>query len=215
VPDIALIDPVPLTTLTSELTAYTGMDALTHAAEAYVSNASSPVTDVQALESIRLMNTYLQSAQKDPDNLGYRYHTMHGSLFAGLAFSNASLGAVHAMAHSLGGLSDLPHGECNALLLEHVIAYNYDACSDRYETIGKVMNACCSGLDRSERKKRVIAAVASLREGLGVTETLQDLGVTKNDIPALARNAMRDPCMATNPRKPTVAEIERIYEKAL
>ncbi|NMB77487.1 MAG: iron-containing alcohol dehydrogenase, partial [Methanomicrobiales archaeon] len=118
VPDIALVDPVPLTSLTPELTAHTGMDAITHSVEAYVSNASSPVTDLQAMESIRLMNEHLLPAFKNPHSLEERYQTMLGSLFAGLAFSNASLGAVHAMAHSLGGYSDLPHGECNALLLE-------------------------------------------------------------------------------------------------
>ena len=216
VPDIALIDPVPLTTLSPELTAHTGMDAITHSVEAYVSNASSPVTDLQALESIRLMHESLFPAQAEPEHLGHRYRTMLGSLYAGLAFSNASLGAVHAMAHSLGGLSDLPHGECNALLLEHVIAYNFEACPDRYATIGKIMGVDFGGNAGPEEKKRlIIAAVASLRERLGVTETLGDLGVTGKDIPALAKNAMHDPCMATNPRTPTQADIERIYSDAL
>jgi alcohol dehydrogenase len=216
VPDVALIDPVPLTTLSPELTAHTGMDAITHSVEAYVSNASSPVTDLQALESIRLMHESLFPAQADPGHLGHRYRTMLGSLYAGLAFSNASLGAVHAMAHSLGGFSDLPHGECNALLLEHVIAYNFGACPGRYETIGKIMGVDSGGNDGPEEKKRmIIAAITSLREQLGVTETLGDLGVTGKDIPALARNAMHDPCMATNPRTPTQADIERIYSDAL
>ena len=108
------------------------MDALTHSVEAYVSNASSPVTDIHALESIQLMHTYLPLAVEHPKKLEWRYQTMLGSLFAGLAFSNASLGAVHAMAHSLGGFSDLPHGECNALLLAHVMEFNYPACPGRF-----------------------------------------------------------------------------------
>ena len=132
VPDIALVDPEPLLTLSKELTAHTGMDALTHSVEAYVSNASSPVTDIHALESIQLMHTYLPLAVEHPKKLEWRYQTMLGSLFAGLAFSNASLGAVHAMAHSLGGFSDLPHGECNALLLAHVMEFNYPACPGRF-----------------------------------------------------------------------------------
>jgi len=102
VPDIALVDPEPLLTLSKELTAHTGMDALTHSVEAYVSNASSPVTDMYALESIQIVNTYLPRAVEELKKLEWRYQTMLGSLFAGLAFSNASLGAVHAMAHSLG-----------------------------------------------------------------------------------------------------------------
>ena len=215
VPDIALIDPLPLTTLNPELTAHTGMDAITHSIEAYVSNASSPVTDVNAFESIRLMQAYLHHAAKSPKNIEYRYQTMLGSLLAGLAFSNASLGAVHAMAHSLGGFSDLPHGECNALLLQHVMAFNFPACPKRYEDIGDALGMDLTGLSLTDKKEKILSGIAVLRETLGVTETLGDLGVTRQDIPALARNAMHDPCMATNPRRPTLKDIERIYEEAL
>ncbi|HXX55344.1 MAG TPA: alcohol dehydrogenase-like regulatory protein ErcA [Methanoregula sp.] len=215
VPDIALIDPVPLTTMDRDLTAHTGMDAITHSVEAFVSNASSPVTDVNALESIRLMNAHLKRAAKNTKNLEHRYKTMLGSLLAGLAFSNASLGAVHAMAHSLGGFSDLPHGECNALLLQHVIAFNFPACPKRYEEIGSALSLDLTGQSPSGKRETIVAGIAALRENLGVTETLGDLGVTKKDIPVLARNAMQDPCMATNPRHPTQKEIERIYEEAL
>jgi alcohol dehydrogenase class IV len=215
VPDIALIDPLPLTTLNPELTAHTGMDAITHSIEAYVSNASSPVTDVNAFESIRLMQAYLHRAVKSPKNIEYRYQTMLGSLLAGLAFSNASLGAVHAMAHSLGGFSDLPHGECNALLLQHVMAFNFPACPKRYEDIGIALGMDLAGLSLTDKKEKILSGIAALRETLGVTETLGDLGVTKQDIPSLAQNAMHDPCMATNPRRPTLKDIERIYEEAL
>jgi len=215
VPDIALIDPVPLTTLPASLTISTGIDAVVHSVESYVSNASSPVTDIQALESLRLMTTSLLPALEEPDNIVFRYRTMLGSLLAGLAFSNTSLGAVHAMAHSLGGFSDLPHGECNAVLLEHVVAYNYSACPRRYNEIAGAMGVDLSGLEDMDRKVKIIAAMKSFREGLGMTETLGDLGVTRGDIPDLAKNAMRDPCMATNPRQPTVKDIEQIYEAAL
>ena len=105
--------------------------------EAYVSNASSPVTDIHALESIRIMSRYLPLAYKNPENLHYRYQTQLGCLLAGLAFSNASLGIVHAMAHSLGGQYDLPHGECNALLLESAIEFNFPACPEKYLDIGR------------------------------------------------------------------------------
>jgi len=215
VPDIALIDPEPLTTLSKELTAHTGMDALTHSVEAYVSNASSPVTDMYALESIQIVNTYLPRAVEEEKKLEWRYQTMLGSLFAGLAFSNASLGAVHAMAHSLGGLSDLPHGECNALLLEHVMEFNYPSCPGRYEAVGRALGIETEGMDRDGRKAQVLRAVAAMRENLGITARLADLGVSRSDIPALARTAIRDPCLATNPRKATVKDIEQIYEKAL
>jgi alcohol dehydrogenase class IV len=215
VPDIALVDPEPLLTLSKELTAHTGMDALTHSVEAYVSNASSPVTDIHALESIQIMKTYLPLAVEHPKKLEWRYQTMLGSLLAGLAFSNASLGAVHALAHSLGGLSDLPHGECNALLLEHVMEFNYDSCPGRYESIGRALDIETDGLDRDQKKKRILATVAAMRENLGITVRLGDLGVRKSDLPKLAATAIRDPCLATNPRKATVRDLEQIYEKAL
>jgi alcohol dehydrogenase len=215
VPDIALIDPVPLTSLSADLTAHTGMDAITHSIEAYVSNASSTVTDIHALESIRLMNVYLQKAKENPENVECRFKTMLGSLLGGLAFSNASLGAVHAMAHSLGGFSDLPHGQCNALLLEHVVDFNFPACPNRYETVGKIFGADTTGLSQEHAKHAIVAAIRILRESLGVTETLSDLGVTKKEIPELAIKAKRDPCLATNPRALTVKDIECIYERAL
>jgi alcohol dehydrogenase class IV len=215
VPDIALVDPEPLTTLSKELTAHTGMDALTHSVEAYVSNASSPITDIYALESIQIMNAYLPLAVEHPKKLEWRYQTMLGSLFAGLAFSNASLGAVHAMAHSLGGISDLPHGECNALLLEHVMEFNYESCPGRYEAIGRALGIETEGLKRDEKKHRILGAVAAMRKNLGVTVRLGELGVKKSDLPQLAKTAIRDPCLATNPRKATVRDIEQIYEKAL
>ncbi len=215
VPDISLCDPVPLTSLTSELTAHTGMDALVHSIEAYVSNASSPVTDIQALESIRLISAYLPLAYHHPDHIGYRYKTMLGSLLAGLAFSNASLGAVHAMAHSLGGLSDLPHGECNALLLESVIDFNFEVCPERYETIAQAMNVDCSSHEPGEIKQKLLSALQALRTELGISERLSDLGVSRDTIADLAKSAIRDPCLATNPRKPSLADLEHIYEGAL
>jgi alcohol dehydrogenase len=215
VPDIALVDPVPLTTLSPELTAHTGMDAITHSVEALVSNASSPVTDLHALESIRLMNDHLLAAYRHPASIEERYKTMLGSLLAGLAFSNASLGAVHAMAHSLGGYSDLPHGECNALLLEHVAEFNFDACPDRYAAIGVILQPEGGRGKITTAKQDLVQSLRTLRESLGITERLSDLGVTKKDLPELARKAIRDPCLATNPKKLTVEDIVRIYERAL
>ncbi|SCL76709.1 NAD-dependent methanol dehydrogenase [Methanoculleus chikugoensis] len=205
VPDISLLDPEPLTTMPRELTVDTGMDTLSHAIEAYVSNASSPMTDVHALEAIRLITSALPAAIEEPDDLDLRFSTLLASLHAGLAFSNASLGAVHAMAHSLGGAYDLVHGRCNALLLEHVMAANYEAASDRYERIGAIV-----GRGESTPAEKV----AAFRRALGVTETLAEAGVREDAIPALAAAAYNDPCMVTNPRSPACDEIERIYMHA-
>ena len=215
VPDAALIDPEPLLTLPPDLTAYTGLDVLVHAIEAYVSNASSPLTDLYALEAIRRICRSLENAVASPCDLSLREETMLASMYAGLAFSNASLGAVHAMAHSLGGYLDLPHGKCNALLLDTVIAYNYSSARERYLDIGEAMGIAVRSLPEEKRLPAITGEIRRLRTALGITETLADLGVTKSTIPLLADNAIKDACMATNPRDPALEEIRVLYESAL
>jgi alcohol dehydrogenase class IV len=212
VPDVALIDPCTTVTMDTELTACTGMDALCHAFEAYASNANSPLTDLHALEAVRLISNHLVAAIREPENLKHRGNMMLASLHAGLAFSNASLGAVHAMAHSLGGLLDTAHGESNAILLGPVVAYNFEAAGDRYaniarsmglgDSVSSVLDALVNGLDR-------------LRRDAGIQRGLRGLGVKPSDIPQLAAKALDDPCMVTNPRIPTQQDIEAIYEQAL
>jgi len=211
VPDIALIDPVTLTTMDSYLTACTGMDALCHAIEAYVSNASSPVTDLNALEAIRLITENLIESLNNPMSMKHRNNMMLASLLAGLAFSNASLGAVHAMAHSLGGFLDFPHGEANAILLSYVISHNYDVASERYDRIGEAMKLKLNG----DKKKSICKKIVQLRTEAGITSTLGQKGMKKSDIPQLAYNAIRDACIVTNPKKAKQKDIETIYEQAL
>jgi alcohol dehydrogenase class IV len=215
VPDIALIDPETLVTMAPDLTANTGLDVLTHAIEAYVSNASSPVTDIHALEAIRLITGFLPLAVRDPANLQYRGKTMLASLYAGLAFSNASLGAVHAMAHSIGGYLDFPHGKCNALLLDSVISYNYPAAPERYDAINLIMESVMEKTTGEGKTLTLCDRINDFRRLVGVCDTLGLMGVKKEDIPVLAEHAMRDACMVTNPRRPTQPEIEAIYEAAL
>lgn len=215
VPDAALIDPQTLTTLTPYQVACTGMDALTHAIEAYVSTAHSPITDLHALEAIRLITVNLPGAVESPSSLDYQGAMMLASLEAGLAFSNAILGAVHAMAHSMGGYLDLPHGECNAILLTGVVAFNYAACPERYDRIAETMGLDLSGLTASARAELLVEKIASLREQVGILPTVGRLGVKKNDIPRLAEFAMQDACMATNPAAMNKREIEMIYEAVL
>jgi alcohol dehydrogenase class IV len=216
VPDTAIIDPVLLTTMDARLTACTGMDALVHAIEAYVSNASSPLTDLHALQAIRLVSANLLPSIREPAALDHRDKMMLGSLEAGLAFSNASLGAVHAMAHSLGGLLDLPHGECNALLLEHVVRYNFPAAEARYRDVAAAM-----GVDGATRlpgdacREALCGAIRALRISGGIDGGLGERGVSRADLADLAGKAMRDACMVTNPRPPAGADIETVYEEAL
>jgi alcohol dehydrogenase len=209
VPDVALVDPATTTTMDARLTAATGLDALTHGIEAYVSNAHSPITDLHALEAIRLTAGNIVGATRGLDDIEARAGMMLGSLHAGMAFSNASLGAVHAMAHGLSGLLDLAHGEANALLLAAVIEYNFEAAPVRYRRISEAMGGSGSGLDE------LIDAIGRLRRDTGITWTLRDLGVERRHLPTLADHAMHDPCMVTNPRQPTQDEIEAVYAAAL
>ncbi len=215
VPDVSLVDPVLTTTMSKALTAHTGLDALTHAIEAYVSNASSPVTDLHALEAIRLVRKHLVTTIHEPDNLDARMGMSLASTFAGLAFSNAILGAVHAMAHSLGGKLDLPHGQCNALLLDFVMDYNFDAAPEKYFKIGKFLDAELNDeMSYEEKKHATLEAVRALKRETGVTGSLADLGVSAEDLKLLTEHALKDPCMLTNPKSPLTADIESIYEKA-
>ena len=209
VPDVALVDPETTTTMSPYLTACTGLDALTHAIEAYVSTASSPVVDVHALAAIALINAHLPTAIADPRNTEARENMTLASLQAGLAFSNASLGAVHAMAHSLGGYLDMAHGESNALLLDHVIRFNFAAASDRYQRIGTMMGI------QAATEQTLTAAVATLRERCGIRDGLAARGVTRGAIEDLAPHAERDACIFTNPRRASLADIKTLYAEAL
>jgi len=209
VPDVALVDPETTTTMPPYLTACTGLDALTHAIEAYVSTASSPVVDVHALAAIRLIQENLTAAIDDPANTEARENMALASLQAGLAFSNASLGAVHAMAHSLGGYLDLPHGESNALLLDHVIRFNFSAARERYRNIAAVFGLA------SADERALGAAIAALRQRCGIAAGLATRGVTRGTIEELAPHAERDACLFTNPRRATLADLKTIYAEAL
>ncbi len=212
VPELALIDPVPLMTMDPYLTACTGMDALTHAIEAYVSNANSPLTDIHALEAIRLIQTSIEDAIKPDRSVETMYQMMLGSLGAGLAFSNASLGAVHAMSHSLGGLLDLPHGECNSMLLEQVIAVNFDAAFERYSKIAQAMGITEDG---ELTKSKLIERIRKLRESVGINNYTSVEWLSDEILDKLSDGALLDPCMVTNPAILSKDEVREIYGKVL
>lgn len=214
-PDIAIVDPETTLTMDRPLTAATGMDALCHAFEAYVSTAGSTLTDMTALEATRLIWDNLPGAYQEPENPQFRDRMMMASLMAGLAFSNASLGLVHAMAHSLGGAFDLAHGECNALLLEKVVRFNYEAVPDKYRRLAEAMSLeTGSGtLDPARSRSSLIEGIAALRRRLGIIWRLSDSGVRENDLARLAQFAGQDPCLSTNPRSASPAQIEAIFRE--
>lgn len=215
VPDVALIDPRTLLTMDAYLTACTGMDAMVHAIEAFVSNAHSPITDLHALEAIRLVSTHLRASTAAPADLELRTQIMLASLQAGLAFSNASLGCVHAMAHSLGGFMDLAHGECNALLLPHVMDFNFIKAPDRYRRIGEAMGCDLRGLNEREGRSRILHHVLDLRRDCGIDQGLAARGVRSSDLHRLAGKAILDPCNATNPRPPCQEDLRALYAEAM
>lgn len=213
VPDIALVDPQTTTTMPKPLTAATGMDALCHSFEAYVSSASSAITDMAALRSVQLIVDNLAGAYAHPTDMVCRDNMMMASLMAGLAFSNASLGLVHAMAHSLGGEKNLAHGECNAVLLEAVVHFNFHAAADKYTALAAAMGVHTDGQPPDAVARDLVDRLVGLRRQVGITQRLKDMGVTPGEISQLAENAAKDPCLATNPRVASVEQIASIYEK--
>ena len=215
VPDASLIDPATLSTLSAATTAATGMDAMVHAIEAAVSNAAGPLTDVHAIQALRLLQTHLAAAVRSAEDMEARGGVMLASLEAGLAFSNASLGCVHALAHSLGGYLDLPHGECNALLLPQVVDFNFASAPERYSRVGEALGLDFRGLTEPQIRRRLCDHLLALRRELGIADGLQARGLGEKDIPILARKAINDPCNATNPRRPTVGDLETILRETL
>ena len=215
VPDVSLIDPEVTETMDAYLTACTGVDALVHAIEAFVSTGSGPLTDTHALEAIRLINRNLEPLVENIANPYLREQIMLASMQAGLAFSNAILGAVHAMSHSLGGFLDLPHGLCNALLLEHVVAYNFQSAEDRFRRVAEAMGIDTRGMSKSEIKKRLMQRIVELKRKVGLEARLAQLGVSVSDIPHLSDFALQDPCILTNPRKSSLRDVQVVYEEAL
>ncbi|MBR2513719.1 MAG: iron-containing alcohol dehydrogenase [Halomonas sp.] len=215
VPDVSLIDPEVTMTMSPYLTACTGVDALVHAIEAFVSTGSGPLTDAHALEAMRLISSHLEALVANPTDGELRAQVMLGSMQAGLAFSNAILGAVHAMSHSLGGFLDLPHGLCNAMLLEHVVAYNYEAAPDRFKRVAEAVGIDCRGLSQQQVKKALFQYLVDLKHAVGLGGTLGIMGVSRSDVPFLTNHALGDPCILTNPRRSNSRDVAVVYEEAL
>lgn len=214
IPDIALIDPNLLTSVTPRLAATTGIDALAHAIEAYVSLAATPLTDLHALNAVRLVFGNLRQAVTDRNNLQVNTNMALASLNAGIAFSNAILGAGHAMTHQVGGLIDTHHGEANAILLPHVMQFNLPDCRQRFRQIAQAIKE----LDPKEPlppAEQAIEAVKRLMADIGLKQSLTDLGLTEKQLQCLTENVMKDECIATNPRLATPEDIAELFRKAL
>ncbi|UFH50410.1 L-threonine dehydrogenase [Pseudomonas sp. KNUC1026] len=214
-PLLSVNDPSLMAAMPKGLTAATGMDALTHAVEAYVSTAATPITDACALKAVSLISANLRTAVAQGQDMPARENMAYAQFLAGMAFNNASLGYVHAMAHQLGGFYDLPHGVCNAVLLPHVEAFNASVAATRLKDVATAMGVNTSGMSDEQGAQAAIAAIRTLSRDIGIPAGLEELGTKAEDIPTLAANAMKDACGFTNPRQATQAEIEEIFRGAL
>ena len=214
-PIIAVNDPMLMLAMPKSLTAATGMDALTHAIEAYVSTSATPITDACAEKAIELISNYLVNAVENGQDVEARDMMAYAEYLAGMAFNNASLGYVHAMAHQLGGFYNLPHGVCNAILLPHVQEYNKSTSASRLAKIAKIMGGNIEGLTDEQGADLCIDMIKSLSQTIGIPEGLGVLGVKESDFETLATNALNDACSLTNPRKGNLEEVIAIFKKAM
>lgn len=214
-PNVAINDPLMMKGLPASLTASTGMDALTHAVEAYVSPLANPVTDACAIGAIKLITQYLPQAVANGDNLFARDKMAYGEFLAGMAFGSAGAGVVHALAHQPGALLNKPHGTCNAILLPYGCSYNLIACPERYADIAVAMGEDITGLTAREAGAKGIEAMKNLSEAVGIPSSLTDIGVKETDIELLADKAINDVCCLFNPRKVKRDDLVMLFKKAL
>ena len=215
IPCCSIIDAELMYTLPKGTTAATGMDALTHAIEGYITKAAWELSDMFELEAIRMINKHLRTAVYDPTNPVGRHGMAVAQYVAGMAFSNVGLGVVHGMAHPMGSLFDIPHGVANALLLPTVMEFNKPVCIDKYVEIAKAMDAYKEGMTKAEAAQAACDAVRALAIEVGIPQHLSEIGIKEEDIDALADQAIADVCTPGNPRQVTRADIVELYRKVL
>ena len=213
IPVIAVVDPNMMSSMPKGLTAATGMDALTHAIEGYITKAAWEMSDMFHLEAIRLISKHLRGAVANtPEG---REGMALGQYIAGMGFSNVGLGIVHSMAHPLGAVYNTPHGVANAIILPTVMEYNAPATGEKYREIARAMGV--KGVDemsQEEYRKAAIDTVRQLSLDVGIPQSLKDI-VKKEDIPFLAQSAMDDACRPGNPKDPTLEDIIKLYESLM
>ncbi|WP_339265185.1 iron-containing alcohol dehydrogenase [Paenibacillus sp. FSL R5-0744] len=212
---ISVNDPELMVDKPSALTAATGMDALTHAIEALVTPGAYPVTDATALAAVELIFANLTRTVKDGHDIEAREQMVYAIFLGGLAFNNAGLGYVHAMAHQLGGVYDLPHGVCNAMLLPYVEEQNAKYVPEKFRAIAKAMGLNVESQTDKECADFVIESIKALSKEVGIPSKLSELGVDEVDLDLLAENSMKDACAPGNPFIPTKEEVITLFKKIL
>lgn len=222
IPMIAFNDAEMMMSMPKGLTASTGMDALTHAIEGYITPGANPISDLLCWNSIKFIADNLRDAVKDGSNAAAREGMAYGSYVAGMAFSNVGLGIVHSMAHPLGARFDVPHGVANALLLPYVMEYNKNCCIKKYGDIARAMGVDIKGMTEEEAANAAIEAVKQLSKDVNIPQTIKELKkrgtdevlIKKEDLAQLSKDAFIDPCTGGNPRKTSVEEILELYNIA-
>ncbi len=213
IPVVAVVDPDMMASMPKGLTAATGMDALTHAIEGYITKAAWEMTDMFHLKAIELIAASLRDAVKNTKE--GREQMALAQYIAGMGFSNVGLGIVHSMAHALGAVYDTPHGVANAILLPTVMEYNADATGEKYRAIAKAMGVeGTEAMTQEEYRKAAVEAVRRLSADVGIPADLSEI-VKREDIPFLAESAAKDACTPGNPKDPTVDDIAALYESLL
>ncbi|WP_216367944.1 iron-containing alcohol dehydrogenase family protein [Oceanidesulfovibrio marinus] len=215
IPRVAVLDPELTVSMPPAITAATGMDALTHAMEAYISLRGNALTAVQALEAIELIGDNLVRAVMNGADMEARQNMLLGQMLAGFAFSNASVALVHSMSRPLGAHFGIPHGTANAMLLPPVMAFNRPACTDKMARVAMALGEPVEGLSLREASLVAVEALDALFMETGLPRRLSKFGVTESSIPALAKDALASGSTANNPRVPTQDEIEGIYASIL
>jgi alcohol dehydrogenase class IV len=215
VPDIAVNDPAVLLSIPASITASTGMDALTHAIEAYVSTGAHPLTDPTALEAIRIITEWLPKAYDNGKNAKAREMMAHGQFLAGMAFNSAGLGCVHSLAHQPGATHNLAHGVCNAILLPVVEEFNRVAAVPRFAQIARAMGVDTLGISEEAASLEAIAAIRNLSSRVGIPLGFGSLGIVEADIEAWIEPALKDPCTPGNPRVLSADDVRQLYRAAL
>lgn len=214
-PILSINDPILMIKMPPFLTAATGLDALTHAIESYVSTAATPITDACAIQAMKIIPEFLPRAVANGEDIEAREKMVYAQFLAGMAFNNANLGYVHAIAHQFGGFYNLPHGLCNALLLPHVCRFNLIARTKRFAEIAEYLGEITYGISTRDAAELAIDAIVKLSSDLGISGGFKAMGAKEEDIETLAKNAMKDATAVTNPRRPKLEEVIQIIKNAM
>lgn len=213
IPVCAIIDPDLMQGMPQALAASTGMDALTHAMEGYITKAGWLIPDMFHINAMALIYKNLEKAANGKDEMAVE-KMAYAQYIAGMGFSNVGLGIVHSMAHSLGAFFDTPHGVANALLLPHVLKFNGKVCPELFRNMGRAFGLDMNNISDDEAVNRVVEAVTDLSKRLNIPQTLREIGIPREMIPQLAAQAINDACTPGNPREVTVDDIINIYNEA-